>query len=249
MAIKRENKISASEFVKHFSDQVEDADIAYNESLQRLVKIRASRQGHQKRQLKNMLNSYGKNDERVLRQANRIVREKEMENYTNIAIDKNKVDSELVKDSYVLRGKVRAENSKGLVGFKVQLQDAKNNVIGKPVKTDGNGNYSVVVDIQHGEMPKTLTLAVLDKEGNQIHKDKLPILLKSDVVDTRDILLTNIDKANRSDERILKDVLTPVNTIPQKVKAAPKKTDIKKTPAKKVTKKLAPRKTSKKNLK
>ncbi len=245
MATNKVRKIHVAEYSKHFSDQVNDADGLYAESLQRLKKIRGARKNHQKRQLKRLTRNLGESNPRVLRNAERIVREQEMENYISVAIDKTTIDTDSIKDSYILRGKIRADSIKGIASFKVQLQDSRNNVIGKPVKTDSNGNYSIVVDIKEGEKPRNLNIVVLDKQDTPLHKDKLPVFLRSGVVDTRDILIAKIDKVDRSKERVLKDILKPKGKVPKKVvrkKVAPKKVARKKVARKKVApKKVTPK--------
>lgn len=233
MISSKDKKINFSEFAKHFSDQISNADKLRDESLQRLRNIRISRQKNQQRQLNRLVIRFGENDTRVIGQADRIVREKEFVNYMDIAIDKTAIDTNSIKDSYILRGKIRGNITKSLSGFTVQLMDAKNNVVGKPVKTDSNGNYSFIVDIKDGEKPRKLNIAVLDKQGTQIHMDKLPISPKADVVDTRDIVIASIDKLDRSKDRIIKDILKTEKPLTRKTKTVPKKA-VKKNTTRKV---------------
>lgn len=190
----KDKKIQFSEFAKHFSTQVSKADNLRDESLQRLRKIRGSRQKNQQRELNRLTIKFGENHASVIRQADRIVREKEVVSYMNVVVDKTAIDTDSIKDSYILRGKIRGNARRGLSGYTVQLMDAKNNVAGKPVKTDKDGNYSYIMEIKEGERFRKLHIAVLDKQGTQIHKDKLPISLKADVVDTRDIIIAEKGK-------------------------------------------------------
>ena len=188
MSTRNDKKIQFSEYAKHFSTQISNADNSRDEALRRLQKIRVSRQKYQQRQLRRLTIKFGENNERVIRQADRIVREKEGVTYLDLAIDKTAIDTDSIKESYILRGKIRGNTRRGLSGYTVQLMDAKNNVVGEPVTTDKEGNYSYIVDIKEGEKLRKLHIAVLDKQGTQIHMDKLPISLKADVVDTRDII-------------------------------------------------------------
>ena len=245
MAFNKDRKVNVAEYSKHFSDQVDDADRLYAESLQRLKELRGARKNHQKRQLKRLARNLGESNPRVLRHAERIAREQEMEKYISVAIDKTTIDTDPIKGSYILRGKVRADNTRGITRYKVQLQDARNNVVGRPVRTDSNGNYSIVVDIREGLKPRKLNIAVLDERGTQIHKDKLPVLLKTGVVDTRDIVIAKIDSVDRTRDSVLRNVLKPKETlVPHTRKVVSKKTTAKKTTAKKtVAKKATAKKT------
>ena len=246
MATNKDRKVNVAEYSKHFSDQVDDADGLYAESLQRLRKVRGARKNHQKRELKRLARNLGESNPRILRNAERIAREMEMENYIGVAIDKSTIDTDSIKDTYILRGKLRADNIKGLANYKVQLQDARNNVIGAPVKTDSNGNYSIVVDIKEGENPGGLLIAVLDQQDTEIHKDKLPVLLKTGAVDTRDIVIAKIDSVDRGRNRVLKNTLKPRETlVPTTKKVVSKKATTKKIVAKKMpTKKTTAKKTT-----
>lgn len=223
MISRKNKKIQFSEYAKHFSDQISNADNLRNESLQRLRKIRVSRQKNQQRQLNRLTQKFGGNDVRVNRQADRIVREKEIVNYMDVAIDKTTIDTDSIKDSYILRGKIRSNTIKSLSGHTVQLMDAKNNIVGKPVKTDKDGNYSFIVEIKEGEKSKKLNITVLDKQGTQIHKDELPISLKADVVDTRDIVIAEIDKVERTKDKVITKVLKTKKPVVRKTKIVPKK--------------------------
>ena len=85
MATTKDRKVSAAEYSKHFSEQVNDADGLYAESLQRLKKLRGARKSHQKRELKRLSRKLGEDHPRVQKKAERIVREKEKENYIGVA--------------------------------------------------------------------------------------------------------------------------------------------------------------------
>ena len=223
MITRKDKKIQFSEYAKHFSDQISNADNLRGESLQRLRKIRVSRQKNQQRQLNRLAEKFGDNDVRVNRQTDRIVREKEIVNYMDVAIDKNTIDTDSIKDSYILRGKIRGDKFDGLAGYTVHLADAKNNVVGKPVKTDRDGNYSFIVEIKEGEKPGKLNIVVLNKQGTQIHKDKVPISLKADVVDTRDIVIAKMDKVDRAKDKVIKNVLKTKKPVVRNTKTVKKK--------------------------
>ena len=248
MATTKDRKVNVAEYSRLFTDQVDDADGLYAESLKRLKRIRGARKNHQKRELKRLAKNLGDTNPRVTRNADRIAREMEMENFIAVAIDRTSQDTESIKDTYILRGKVRADNIKGIASYKVQLQDARNNVIGVPVKTDSKGNYSIVVDIEEGVKHEGLNIAVLDQQDTEIHRDKLPVLLKTGAVDTRDILIANIDKVDRSKEAVIEKILKSKGRLgPKTKKVVSKKTTTKKSTAKKATsKKTTSKKTTSK---
>ena len=236
MSTLKDKNIQFSEYAKHFSSQISNADNLRNESLQRLHKIRVSRQKSQQRQLNRLTEKFGENDAIVNRQVDRIIREKEVVNYMSIAVDKAAIDTDSIKDSYILKGKIRGAANNGLSGHTIQLKDAKNNIVGKPVKTDKVGNYSFIVDIKAGEKPRKLNIVVLDKQGTQIHKDILPISLKADVVDTRDIVIAKMDEVVRGKDKILIDPLITKRPLTTKtvVKKTAKNTSVRKPVRKKL---------------
>ena len=123
----------------------------------------------------------------------------------------------------------------GLTSHTIQLMDAKNTIVGKPVKTDKVGNYTFVMDIKAGEKPRKLNIVVLDKQGTQIHKDILPISLKADVVDTRDIVIAKMDEVVRGKDKILIDPLITKRPLTTKtvVKKTAKNTTVRKPARKK----------------
>jgi len=234
MSTSKDKKIQFSEYEKHFSDQVCNADNLRGESLQRLRKIRVSRQKNQQRQLNRLTEKFGESDTSVKRQADRIVMEKEVIKYMDVTIDKMTTDTDSIENTYILRGKIRDSKIKNLAGHTVQLVDKKNNVVGKPVKTDSNGNYAFVVDVKEGEESAKLNIAVIDKQGTQVYLDKLPISLKADVVDTRDIVIPNIDKENfrkvkgRGDGKKIDEDKVIVTASKTKKKRVPKVKTVKK---------------------
>lgn len=207
MSSRKDKNIQFSEYAGQFSNQVNNADKLRTESLQRLQKIRSNRQKNQQRQLNRLVTKFGDKHPRVLRQAERIVNEKEMENYLSVSISKAGVETEIIKDSFLLQGRILADDIKGLPGLQVQLQDVKNNIIGKPVKTDNNGFYSLVIDVDESFKSDKVNVIVLDKEGTQIHKESLPVLVKADAIESRDIVITQPDKLRRDYNAILKDTL------------------------------------------
>ena len=84
---------------------------------------------------------------------------------------------------------------------------------------------SIVVDIEEGEQHGHLTIAVLDLQDTEIHKGKLPVLLKTAAADTRDIVIASIDNVDRSRDGLLKNILKPKGTLmPQRKKVVSKKT-------------------------
>lgn len=236
MNTRKDKNIQFSEYAGQFFDQVNNADKLRTESLQRLHKIRSKRQNNQQRQLKRLATKLGEKHPRVLRQAERIINEKEMENYLAFTIDKADVEVESIKDSFILQGRVLADNIKGLSGLQVQLLDARNNVIGKPVKTDNKGFYSLVIDMDESYKLKKVNVVVLDKQGTQIHKEKLPVLIEADTIETRDIVISRINKLSRDNNVRLKEVLKTRKPIVRKRNSAKAK------PAGKVVKKAKARK-------
>jgi len=59
MSIKKEKKIHFADYANHFSTQVTNADNLREESLQRLHKIRISRNKSQQRQLNRLREKFG----------------------------------------------------------------------------------------------------------------------------------------------------------------------------------------------
>ena len=169
MISKKDKKIQFSEYGEHFTRQIADADKLRDESLKRLHKIRASRHSTQQRELARLEDKFGVDDDRVIRHAVRIKREREIVDYMKVSIDKSVVEAETISDSYILKGKIRENSRAFLTGYTVQLMDNKNNVIGKPVKTDSNGDYSFIVEINDDNKEKKFNIAVLDKQGTQVH--------------------------------------------------------------------------------
>lgn len=239
MNTRNDKKIQFSEYATHFSTQISNSDNLRDESLQRLRKIRGSRQKHQQRQLGRLTLKFGENHERVIRQADRIVREKEVVTFLDIAVDKTVIDTDSLKESYILKGKVRGKTRKGLSAYTVQLTDARNNVVGKPVKTDSDGNYSYIVDIEEGEKLRKLHIVVLDKLGTRVHTDTLPVSLKADVVDTRDLVIAEPDNI----------IIRRGKVTARTLKAKKPSTSPKKKIAKKATRKVAARKPARKSPK
>lgn len=239
MSIKKEKKIHFADYANHFSTQVTNADNLREESLQRLHKIRISRKKSQQRQLNRLREKFGEKDISVIRQADRITHGQDVISYLEIMIDKTAVDTDYIKDSYILRGKLRGDTIKNIAGHTVQLVDARNNVIGKPVKTDTAGNYSIVIDVNEGEKPRKLNIAILDKKGIQIHVDKLQISLKADVVDIRDItIVKNVGEGRiRVDGPVIKDKVMTKKRVVLKTKTINKKTTAKKSKRKSTTRK------------
>ena len=239
MSTLKDKKIQFAEYAKHFATQISNADNLRDESLQRLHKICVSREKNQQRQLNRLSKKYGENDARVLHQAKSIARQKEIINYMGITIDKTRIDTDSIADSYILRGKLRDIKTRSLAGHTVQLIDAKNNVVGKAVKTDSEGNYSLIVDLKPGHESAKLNIAVLDKQGIQIYLDKRPILLKADVVDTRDIVITKaavVDRLKENDKAV-DDTTKTKNQLARKTKTVKKKADSKITSRKPASKK------------
>ncbi len=207
MINRKDKTIQFSEYAGHFSDHINNAEKLRTESLQRLYIICSKREKYQQRQLKRLASKFGEKHPRVLRQAERIIDERERRNYLSFIIDKAESEIDSIKDSFILHGRVVADNIKGLSGFRVQLQDAKNNVIVKPVKTNKEGFYSLVIDVDESDKPKLLNVVISDKQGVQIHKEKLPVLVKADSVEARDIVIAAIDKISRDKDIVLNEVL------------------------------------------
>ena len=228
MISRKDKNIQFAEYAGNFINQINEADKLRSQSLQRLQKIRSNRQKSQQRQLKRLAAKLGEKHPRVLRQAERIVNEKEMENYLSVVISKADVETESIKDSFILQGRVLGDDITGLAGLQVQLLDARNKVIGKPVKTDRKGFYTIVIDIDASFRLKKVQVVVLDKQGTQIHKEKLPVLVKADSIESRDIMIARINKYHRDKKVILKEVLKTKKAVRQK------KASVKKKPSTKV---------------
>lgn len=208
MTSKKDKSIQYADYSANFVNHLNALDSLRDGSLNRLLTIRSSRSISQKRQLKLLVSKYGEKHQKVLAQAGRIVREKEMVNYLSFAIDKADCEIDSIKGSFILHGRVVADDIKGLSGLRVQLLDPKNNVIGKPVKTDKEGFYSLVIDFDESIKSKKLNVVVLDKQGTQIHKDRRPILGEPDSVESRDIVIAGIDKLSRDINILLKAKLS-----------------------------------------
>ena len=189
MTTQKQRNIQFSEYAGYFSNQIKDMDTLRMKSLQRLYKIRNKRKNNQQRQLKYLVEKFGGEHPKALKQAERIFSEKEIENYLSIAIDRTEVGTEIIKGKFTLKGRVFSDNIESISGHSIQLQDAEGKAVGKPVKTDINGKYSMVVNVKNGEQPENLKLTILDEKGIQIHQDELPILLRADVVDLRDVMI------------------------------------------------------------
>jgi hypothetical protein len=223
MIKKKDKNVQFFEYANHLTNHINSVDRLRKESLQRLHEIRSKRQKSQKRHLKHLTSKYGEKHPRVLRQAERIIHEKEIESYLSLIIDYgeihprvlrqaeriinekemenylslifDKADCEMIsiKDSHILHGRVVTDEIKGLSGIRIQLLDAENHVIGKPVKTDNKGSYVLVIDVDESLSSNKLNIVVLDKKGEQIHKEKLPILVVADSIESRDIVIAKLD--------------------------------------------------------
>lgn len=242
MINRKDKKVQFVEYAGHFSNHIEDADRLRIETLQRLHKIRSKRQISQKRQLKRLASKYGEKHPRVLRQAERIINEKQMENYLSFIFDKAHCEINSIKDSFILHGRVVADNIKGLSGVRVQLLDAKSNVIGKPVKTDNKGFYVLVIDVDESLSSNRLNVVVLDKKGEQLHKEKLPILVVADSIESRDIVIAKLDKLGRDKNILLKELLNSSKPIAKR-KASTGVKSVRKTVKKSRTRKKVNKKT------
>ncbi len=240
MTNRKDKKVQFVEYAGHFSNHIGDVDRLRIETLQRLHEILSKLQISQKRQLKRLA-SKGEKHPRVLRQAERIINEKEMENYLSLIIDKADCEVDSIKDSFILHGRVVADDTKGLSGVRVQLLDARNNVIGKPVKTDSKGFYILVIDVDESSSNK-LNVVVLNKKGELIHKEKLPVLVVADSTESRDIVITKLDKLGRDKNMLLKEVLNSAKPITRK-KASTGVKSVKKSVKKSRTRKQVNKKT------
>ncbi len=241
MINRKDKTIQFSEYAGHFSDHINNAEKLRTESLQRLHIICSKREKSQQRQLKRLASRFGEKHPRVLRQAERIIDVRERGRYLSFIIDKADSEIDSIKDSFILHGRVVADSIKGLSGFRVQLLDAKNNVIGKPVKTDKNGFYSLVVDVDESIKSEKLNVAILDKRGTQIHKG-LPVLVKADSVEVRDIVIAAIDEISRDKSILLKEALKPPKPVSRK-KASTRVKSVRKSVKKSRTRKAAIKKT------
>jgi hypothetical protein len=210
MATLKDKNVQFSEYTKHAADQLQNADTSRDQSLQRLQKIRNKRGKSQQRQLGRLATKYGDQHPRVVRQASRIASEGEMERYLDLSLKKSRGDTDIPKGSFVLEGRVLADNVKGLAGLTVQLQDARNRIIGKPAKTDKGGTYSLIVDVDAKLEGNKAIIVVLDNKGTQLHKEKLPAILKANSIESRDIVLRKVGGIDRGVGPILIKVKKPV---------------------------------------
>ncbi|VAW89468.1 hypothetical protein MNBD_GAMMA17-1063 [hydrothermal vent metagenome] len=257
-----DKNIQFSEYSGKFIDQVNDTDKLRTESMTRLKTIRRARQESQKRQLKKITERLGPEHPKVLQQMERIIKEKDMEDFLAVSISKSDTDVEIIKDSFIFRGRILGDDTKGREGVTVQLQDSRNNVIGKPVKTDKNGTYSLVLDIDESFKLKKAIAVVLVK-GIQVHKEKLPVMIKANAVELREIVIVSTDKPSKGgfsspagDLKIKKQVapketVVPKNKIktPDNVITKEASTPKAKVATKKVVKKRVVRKTDGKSTK
>ena len=246
MKLRKDRTIQFAEYTKHFTDQVQNADGARNESMQRLQTIRAKRKTSQLRQLSRLKDKYGDQHTRVKRQEERIASEKEMENYLSLSIEKSHTETEIVKGGFVFKGRVLNEKAKGLPGYVVQLMDQRNNRVSRPAKTDREGFYSIVIEVDRATNKKRVTAVVLDTQGTQIHRERMPVLLNSDTLESRDIVITKGREIVRSPDPMFaeeekEDLKTPSP-------AAKKKTARKKTKTNKKRKTTKKKKSSRKKV-
>ena len=197
MSSKEDKSVQFSEFAGQFTNHVNNTDKLRGESLQRLQRIRQGRQQSQHRQLQRLVVRYGEKHPRVLRQAERVAAEKEMSSYLSVIIDKSDNETEVIDNAYTLSGHVLADTIKGLPTLGVQLQDNRGRLIGKPTKTDRQGFYKLVVDIDAGAKPIKAVLVVLDKEGGEIHREKTIVQATANVVEIRDVVIKRIKRVLR----------------------------------------------------
>ena len=240
MNTRKDRKVQFSDYTKHVTDQIQNADVARDQSMARLQIIRDKRQKSQERQLGRLEEKYGKDHPRFKRQAIRIEAEIEMNNYLKLSIDRSKDDIDTVEGTFVLKGRVIAKNIKGLAGLTLQLIDNKNNIIDKPSKTDKRGFYQFVIEVDERLESKKLGIVVLDKQGTQIHKERLPVVISVDGVESRDIVLNTDGRFDSSVMPVVKKKSTarkrkvamnkkvsakvPKKSSKKKIKATPKKT-------------------------
>ena len=259
MRQKKAKTIQFSEFEKHFTDQVNSADLARGDSLLRLQTIRSKRQNSQRRQLNRLVTKYGEKHPKVEGLAERIINEKEMENFLSVSISKTKLEAEIVKGSFKIQGRVLGDDMKGVSGIAVQLQDTKNNPVGRTVKTSKDGGYTVIVDVDSNVKTVKLGLVILDKKGTRIHREKLPVLMTVGAVELRDVVLAKINttprnrstlikKAIAGREPVLKPAVVANKVLAKKItkKARTKRVALKKVVSKKKTTLLKKTKIAKK---
>ncbi len=249
MATKKTNRIAITEYAEHFEQQTSHADRTYADSLRRLKTIRKARKNHQSRQLRRLIQDLGESDVRVLRHAELIAREHEMASYINVAIDRTAVDMTPIEGSFTLRGKVRAEDNTGLSGYKVQLLDRRNQVIGRPVKTDRAGKYVVVIDVNQDTELDDVRLVVIDNKGIQIHQATLPVSVKANAVEARDVRVSSIKSKVRGSNEIIQDAKKALKPSVAKYKTTPKAKKQSTTKTQKPSGKKVTRKTTKKTSK
>lgn len=247
MNSRKNRRIQYSDFTKQVTDQVQNADVARDEAMNRLQKIRAKRQKSQERQLGRIAKKYNGQHPRARHLARRISGEAEMEKYLALGMDRAKTDADPIDGAFVFKGRVMADDTKGLARHTVQLQDHRNSVIGKPVKTDKDGFYNLVLDVDDTLEAKKFGVAILDQEGTEIHKEVLPAIVETNKVEARDIIVTEISKTDRSIRPILKQVTQASKPVVDKKTTAPReKAAVSKKVVAKKAKKVAKKTTKKK---
>ncbi len=218
MSTRDDINIQFSEYAGKFTDQVNNADKLRTDAILRLQSIRSARQKSQQRQLKKVAEKFGEQHPRTLRQIARIDNEKQIKSFLAVAVSKAATEVTIPKDSFVFQGRILSDDIRGVAGVVVQLQDTRNNLIGKPVKTDKNGVYSLILDIDESFKSQQLSAVILDAKGTQIHKETLPVLIKPNAVELRDIVVIPTDKPDKG------KLSTPVGDLKIKREAATKET-------------------------
>ena len=234
MSTRDDKNIQFSEYAGKFTDQVNNADKLRTEAMQRLQSIRNARQKSQQRQLKKVTEKFGETHPRTLHQIARIDSEKHIKSFLAVAVSKATVEVAIPDGSFVFQGRILSDDIRGVAGVVVQLQDARNNPVGRPVKADKNGAYSLVLDIDESFKLTQLSAVVLDAKGTQIHKETLPVLVKPNAVELRDIVIVSTDKPSRD------GFSTPAGDLQIKKQVTPKATVV---PKKKIKKQVAPKAT------
>ena len=91
-----------------------------------------------------------------------------------------------------------------------------------------------MLDIDESFKLTQLSAVVLDAKGTQIHKETLPVLVKPNAVELRDIVIVSTDKPSRD------GFFTPAGDLQIKKQVTPKATVV---PKKKIKKQVTPKAT------
>lgn len=189
--MKSDKRIQYAEYASQLEKQVNNADDARETSLNRLAKIHKAKAKSQERELKRISKKFGEESEKVTAQANKIKHTEEINRYLEVTIKKaSHQKTEAIRDAYIVKGRVMGERAQALAGVIVELKNARGTSVAKPVKTDSDGYYQIVLDsIKDAENSKELFVDIQNRDGVSIHKEARPLVAKANTIEARDILI------------------------------------------------------------